>query len=36
MNVHAMIRSLDVIQSELDRLRADLESGLPGGSADRP
>jgi hypothetical protein len=29
MNVHAMIRSLDVIQSELDRLRADLESGLP-------
>jgi hypothetical protein len=33
MNVHAMLRSLDVIQSELDRLRADLESGLP---ADRP
>ena len=29
MNAHAMIRSLDVIQSELDRLRADLESGLP-------
>jgi hypothetical protein len=29
MNVNAMIRSLDVIQSELDRLRADLESGLP-------
>ena len=27
MNVHAMIRSLDVIQSELDRLRADSESG---------
>jgi hypothetical protein len=24
-----MLRSLDVIQSELDRLRADLESGLP-------
>jgi hypothetical protein len=33
MNVHAMIRSLDVIQSELDRLRADLESGL---TADPP
>jgi hypothetical protein len=29
MNTHAMLRSLDVIQSELDRLRADLESGLP-------
>jgi hypothetical protein len=29
MNMHAMLRSLDVIQSELDRLRADLESGLP-------
>ena len=29
MNAHAMLRSLDVIQSEVDRLRADLESGLP-------
>lgn len=29
MNTQAMLRSLDVIQSELDRLRADLESGLP-------
>ena len=28
MNIHAMLRSLDVIQSELDRLRADLESGI--------
>ena len=34
MNVDAMIRRLDVIQSELDRLRADLESGLP-AEADR-
>jgi len=33
MNVPAMIRSLDVIQSELDRLRAILESNLP---ADQP
>jgi hypothetical protein len=31
MNTHAMLRSLDVIQSELDRLRADLESDLPTG-----
>ena len=30
MNAQAMLRSLDVIQSELDRLRADVESGLPG------
>lgn len=29
MNAQAMLRSLDVIQSELDRLRADVESGLP-------
>jgi hypothetical protein len=29
MNTHAMLRSLDVIQAELDRLRADVESGLP-------
>jgi hypothetical protein len=36
MNVDAMIRRLDVIQSELDRLRADLESGLPADSAIGP
>jgi hypothetical protein len=33
VNIDAIIRSLDVIQSELDRLRADLESDLP---PDRP
>jgi hypothetical protein len=31
MNTDAMLRSLDVIQSELDRLRADLESGRSAG-----
>jgi hypothetical protein len=36
MNVDAMIRRLDVIQSELDRLRADLESGLPADPAIGP